>query len=277
MKIKKFFSSKNIFTINVILPDLKKINIELKLNSSINDFENELRKIKNFEYLEIRNWDFSIISKNSNLNNVLNNSNEPVFIRVDRMEWQEIYHKDLSNKDNNKQLLRKINKNKKLTDIEIIEIEEEINKLKNIYNNKLNDKLISNYKNISDIFKNYYDLKYEFNILKAKLDKIEKISQIKALCLILLSGSLFVIELFCLYYGTFMLYSWDIIEPITYITTCFNILLLIIAKRKFGKNSPHQYFKNLFFKRKIKSSKFNLENYDDIKNKILLIKNKLNI
>lgn len=275
-KIKRLFLSKNVesnINFNVILPNLKKTNVILKSNSTIFEFENELRKIKNFEFLEIRNWNFSLITKNSNLFDILYFSRNPTFLKVDRMEWQEIYNNKL--KDNI--LLEDINKNKLLSDFEIYEIKRKITKFKYSYSNSINEKVLLDEYNISGIFNNLYDLKYEYNIMNKKLEKIEKNCQRKALLLILFSGSLFIIELFCLYYGTFILYSWDIIEPMTYIMTCFNFLLLIIAKRKFGRLSPHEYLKNYFFQRKIKSSNFNLESYNQMRRNILLIENKLNI
>lgn len=275
-KIKRLFSSKNTesnINFNVVLPNLKKTNIILKSNSTIFEFENELKKIKNFEFLEIRNWNFSLITKNSTLFDILYYSKNPIFLKVDRMEWQEIYNNKL--KDNI--LLEEINRNKLLSDFEIHEIKRKIRKFKYSYSNSIKEKVLFDENNISRIFDNLYDLKYEYNIMNKKLEKIEKNCQIKALLLILFSGSLFIIELFCLYYGTFILYSWDIIEPMTYIMTCFNFLLLIIAKRKFAKFSPHEYLKNYFFQKKIKSSNFNMESYNQMKRNILLIENKLNI
>lgn len=275
-KTKRLFVSKNVdsnINFNVVLPNLKKTNIILKTNSTIFEFENELRKIKNFEFLEIRNWNFSLITKNSTLFDILYYSRNPTFLKVDRMEWQEIYNNKL--RDNI--LAEEINKNKLLSEFDILEIKRKITKFKYSYSNSINKKVFDEYNNISEIFNNLYDLKYEYNIMNKKLEKIDKKCQRKALLLILFSGSLFIIELFCLYYGTFILYSWDIIEPMTYLLTCFNFLLLIIAKRKFGKFSPHEYLRNYFFQKKIKSSNFNMESYNQIRKNILLIENKLNI
>lgn len=275
-KTKRLFFSKNVdsnINFNVVLPNLKKTNVILNTNSTIFEFENELRKIKNFEFLEIRNWNFSLITKNSTLFDILYYSRNPTFLKVDRMEWQEIYNNKL--RDNI--LAEEINKNKLLSEFDILEIKRKITKFKYSYSNSINKKVFDEYNNISEIFNNLYDLKYEYNIMNKKLEKIDKKCQRKALLLILFSGSLFIIELFCLYYGTFILYSWDIIEPMTYLLTCFNFLLLIIAKRKFGKFSPHEYLRNYFFQKKIKSSNFNMESYNQIRKNILLIENKLNI
>lgn len=304
--INKSFCSSNV-KMKLKFTDLRNITLELPDTSNLKDLENEIKKHKNFEYIEFRTWDNSKISSHSSLDSILIKSNEPIFVKIDKFEWQELKRKDVLNINNvfnianrneeetsfeakNRIInnLKKISKNKDLSDKDYEDIEEDLTRLRHFYHNSIENKIISEEDmsnistningniNITNIFERYFSLKEEYSKLISLENSYIKSSERKALFIILLGGILFILELLALYYGTFVYYSWDITEPITYLVTCGNLLLILLFKRKFGSKTAHEYFASLFLKRKLKKQSFDKLNMLKIQNEIKDIQRKLN-
>lgn len=278
-KCKAFGFSNNQLELNLILPDLKSKSISIDKSNTMLDLENEIKKMKHIEHIEFRTWDNSIISKNSSLDNTIIKSNEPIFLKIDRMEWQELKKEEAREETVPLvEQLKKINKNPNLTTKELEDIELSIHQIRNFYNNSIEDKLIKSekHKNLSFLIDDFYDSKIEFSKMTKVHNKHSLKAEKKALLVILLGGSVFILELLALYYGTFIYFSWDVTEPITYLVTCVNLLLALIMKRKFGTNSAHEYLKNRFLRKKLNKIKFFPLRYDSLQAKISQYKNKLN-
>ena len=277
----KYFKFSSTTNLIISLPDLKRRQISLPITSTITDFENEVRKMKHIDNIEIRAWDNSRVSKNSLIEDVLIKSNEPIFMKIDRMEWQELITENKEKEENIPSLIeriRKINKNKNLQESQLESVEERVLQIRKFYDNSLNDKLIDREKHnsISSLFSNYYSLKSELSKMTKEYDSFRKTSEKQSLAIILLGGTLFIAELLALYYGTFIILSWDITEPITYLVTCFNLVLVMLLKRKFGSLSAHDFFSNWFLRNKLRRKNFNVAKFESIKKVIEILKNKLN-
>lgn len=270
-------------SLNFILPDSRKKLIELNESSTLFELETEIKKMKYIEHIEFKTWDNSIISKSCTLKDSVLTNNEPIFVKIDKMEWQELKNNSgqkviinsASEKDKTLETLVRISKNS-MSNEEYEAIELKIHEIKNYYKNTLDGKIgIGNFKSLSQLFEQYYDSKAQYFAISKKIEGLERSSSIKALIIILFGGLLFVVELGALYYGTFHLLSWDITEPITYLVTCFNLLLALIFKRKMGKLSPHDYFKSLFLKRGMRKLKISDTEISRLKSELHMIENKL--
>ncbi len=275
----KFFNFTTQLELNLTLPDLKSKSISINKNCTMLDLESEIKKMKHIEHIEFRTWDNSIISKNSTIDNTLIKSNEPIFLKIDRMEWQEIKKDELLSEETTlRNQLLKINKNPNLTQKELEDIELSIHQIRNFYSNSLEDKLIKSDEmtNLSLLIEDLYISKSELAKMNSLYNKHSYTADKKALLVILLGGSIFIFELLALYYGTFIYLSWDVTEPITYLVTCANLLLALIMKRKFGTNHAHEYFKNMFLRRKLKKINFDTVKFSELQAKINKYKNKLN-
>lgn len=272
--------------LNFVLPDSRKKLIELNEDSTLSDLEAEIKKMKYIEHIEFKTWDNSIVSKSCTLKDSIITGNEPIFVKIDKMEWQELKNgcdedkkiNSISHDERAKTLevLNRISKNISLSKEDYEAIELKIHEIKHYYKNSLEGKIIKDeFKSISHLFEQYYESKSKYFTILKKLEGLEKSASFKALIIILIGGLLFVIELGALYYGTFHLLSWDITEPITYLVTCFNLLLALIFKRKMGKLSPHEYFKSLFVRRGLNKLKISDSDINKLRSEIQKIENKL--
>jgi hypothetical protein len=118
--------------------------------------------------------------------------------------------------------------------------------------NEANNKLINDKeqgKAFANLMDKYYSLKKEYANLLFQEEKLLSSANKKAKFLIFLGGFLFTFQLGLLYYGTFVLYSWDITEPITYLVGCSNLFLACVLKSKFKQKSPFEFFRFKFFQR----------------------------
>lgn len=288
------FSNKQfseLLKVYLTLPDSKKRVIEVPKSSTLKEFEQEIKKVKNFENIEIRSWDNSIVSKSNTIEQALLENAEPIFMKIDKMEWQELslksgdntspnqevnHHNHLQDRERIITVLKEVNKNIKLLDNEIEALEVKISQIKHYYNNSLENKIIDSakYPNLSVLFEDLYSSKAEFRKLNFQYNQLNRNAEKKAFFVILLGGLLFVIELILLYYGTFVELSWDITEPITYLVTCLNLVLVLGMKKKFRGLSAHEYFTKRFLDKKLKS--FNTSKFNSLKSNISEIEHKLN-
>lgn len=253
-----------IISLNLRLPNNTKSTFNLQDNKTLHDLEETIKSNKSIERIEFRSWDNSIISKSSSLRNTLINNTDPVFLRIDKLEWQEI--KGSNTSANLKDSTNKLN----------IPLNEEqdikIQQIRNYYNNSLDQKLMSDlgFSNYAQYFEALYQLKMDFNKTNSEYLHDERKAQRLTLILLSIGGLIFIIELGLLYWGTFIEYSWDITEPITYLVLCGNILLALLMKKKFKGIPSHQYFTQRFLQSKKSTiSKKNLQS------KLSVLENKL--
>jgi hypothetical protein len=274
---RKFFKTnfKNFTKLNLVMPNLKNISLNINEQSTFADIEKELKNMKYFERIEFRTWDHCGISRGNDLETFFENNNM-FFYRYDQLEWQIVSKQNIESlkhyeKVENlmkidefekiKKLITNYNDNKNLTKEQFFEICLKIYRIRNL--NELKDNT-----NFVNLFNEYYILKSEF----AKLNNLNDIYLQRAgnwaRLLLLFAGLFFVIELGLIYYGTFVLYTWDITEPMTYLLGCFNIVLLLALRKKFGNFSAFEYYTKKFYNRIINKNKFNY---------LLLEENKLKI
>lgn len=289
-KNKFFFNRANksfseLIKLKLNFPDTKSKTIQLHKTTTLKEFEVKLKELKSVEQVDFRSWDNAIVSRTNTLDTVLIQNKEPLFVKMDRMEWQELElsqesnetkpHSNLNEKDFITSTLKKINKNNNLSAKDFKEMEESIFQIKNYYNNQLSNKLIdtNKYRTLSNIMNDLYNYKREYQRLNNEYCKHQSKAEIKALIIILLGGLLFVIELILLYYGTFIEFSWDIVEPMTYLTTCLNVVLILLMKKKFKGLSAHDYFTKRFLTKRL--NKFDLKRYNELRHMINDIEHKL--
>lgn len=283
-------------SIEFILPSLQKKEVQLNETTTFRDVESVVKDRNRNHSVEFRTWDNSIISKSNQVNTVLA-SGDPIFMKIEKMEWQilntknidltmpetenikvkeEFSHNAYLDLQEIKKKLEALNNNKDLSNEELHQIALQIYKIKDYYNNTDLKSSQSNFKNLEEIFKNYYNLKSEYTKLHTLKESLLKKCEIKAKILLLLAGLLFVLELILLYYGTFIKYSWDITEPITYLAGCCNVILVLYYRRKIGSLSAFEFYTNKFFKRLVKRKKFNENHFEEVGKKLKEIENILN-
>jgi hypothetical protein len=277
----------------------EKITIENTHEKTLKDLEQLIKKGNKFTTVEFKTWDDSIISKNNNLN-MLFERNEPIFTKINSMEWQLLnlgefnyttlenikIKEDLTNTASEEfsqiaKIIKKYslspNSNKSiLTEEEINKIAWQFFKIKNFYQSKDHKTFLSQFKNLGEILEKFYELKSEYNYLHQIKEKLLEKCQFKAKILILLAGILFIIELFLIYYGTFIKYSWDIVEPMTYLAGCTNIILVLFYKKKMGTSSPLHYYTQRFFNNLVRKKKFDQLHFEEVGRKLREIEKVLN-
>lgn len=273
---------------NLLMPNLQQKEIIIDRNKTFKDIEDEVKKDNTHTTLEFRTWDYSIISKANDIDSSLN-TDEPLFVKVGSMEWQLLnkeknetielqtekhrLKEDFSH-DARKELesitnkVRALNKNNLLTQQDLDKIALDLFKIKKSYYSESVNDTMSQFRNLTDMFESYYKLKSEF--AKLSMTKSELLNQCgtKAKLLIALGGLLFVTELILIYYGVFIQYSWDIVEPMTYLVGCANFVLILYYRKKLGNLSAHQYYTQKFFNKIVKRKKFNEELYFSTEKKI---------
>jgi hypothetical protein len=57
------------------------------------------------------------------------------------------------------------------------------------------------------------------------------------------------------YYGTFVLFTWDITEPMTYVMGCFNVVLFLIMRKRFGKLTAFEFYTQKYYTKLAKRNK----------------------
>jgi hypothetical protein len=253
--------------INLILPNLKKIGIKLEDQSSFGEIETQLRNEKYLQKVQFRSWDHSTIPNSNDLKSYFEN-NEMFFFKYDTNEWQ-VVSKDSTLTDPNisskdfgpdnefkriKEIVQANNKNKKLSEDELFKLSLSLFKLRNShieYSSLIKDK-----KSLSELYEEYYKLKSEYAKLSLEQDQYIQSAEKRAKLLILLGGLFLVVELALIAYGTFVVYTWDITEPMTYLLGCFNIVIFLILRKKYGNLSAFEYYTGKFFSRIIKKKNF---------------------
>ena len=275
---RKLFSS-NTSTYNFHLKQTQLgINLKLLNNNesfTLKNLKDEILKHKKFENLEFYSWDNSRLSIENRLVDVLKEEElNPTYIKIDRLEFFEL-------KNNEEKTV-----NLSMLENNTININNNINfiKLQTYYNNLLEEKLILNTEeqknfeeninttttnttftpthtttttNISTLYEKLHLLKKEYSTLLKNEEILSKSADKKTLFLILLAGSLFIIELILLYYGTFIVFSWDLTEPMIYLVTCANLVLVLLIKTKFRNVPAHKYLRGYFMRKKTQNSRIN--------------------
>jgi hypothetical protein len=281
---RKFFKNYKTFTtLNLVMPNLKNVKLDLGEQSTFADIEKELKNMKFMERIEFRTWDHCNISRGNEIDTFFEN-NDMFFYRYDQLEWQIVsrgnidslkhYEKveNITNVDEFqkiKNFVLSYNQNLKLTDEDIFEICLKLYRLRNPGDIKEN-------KNLVDLFNEYYKLKTEFAKMNNANDKYMASAEKRAKLLLLFAGLFFVIELGLIYYGTFVLYTWDITEPMTYLLGCFNMVLLLALRKRFGNMSAFEFYTNRFYSRIIKKNKFDARLLEDTRMKIKEIEKNIN-
>jgi hypothetical protein len=287
----------NLNSLKIILPNSKQTEVVLDQNTAIEDLEKAIKKTGHYENIEFRTWDNSIISKSSSLQSCFGINNF-IFLQIDKTEWQL-----LENPEDKINIVDKVNNNldKYSYSKKIFDERNEISRLiKVLQDNNRNDLSYEELKDIAlrfystktsyaddipehlanrdlhDIFEEYYVLKGKHVKLTNQKEKIENRAKIYAKCLILVGGSFFVAQLALLYYGTFILWSWDITEPITYLVGCANLVLILFYRKRFGRFSAMEYYTKAFYRRVAKFWKFDDNELMRVKNRIGEIERFLN-
>lgn len=296
----KKFSSENTLTknnysnIEFTLPNQKKVLLSVNQNSTIEDITKEIRKNGKYENIEFQTWDNKQITISNDLSAIFA-ADEPIFFRVDNNEYQIIEttrnEVDKSNEiresqynpiinvkedvDCIKEKISKINRNKNLSDAELTNVAISLFKLRNLLKEDHHENK-ANLKELNSLFEEYYRLKQEYIKDFNQQQKYIRKSEIFAKSILLCGGLFFVSQLALLYYGTFILFSWDITEPICYLVSCANLVLILYFRKKFGNNGALKYFTNKFYKKIIKFNKFDDNLLKSRKLRILEIENQLN-
>jgi len=280
--------------------------INIYTDKTLSDFEAELKKEVHFNNLEFRRWNHSVIAKGNLAQDALS---DITFIQIEKMEWQildrikskeDLIEEDLQNLDivskgfsqqisNEKHLIsdnileiyRKLQSfstnNDTKANMELYEMALQLYSIQTHFYNEVNQKLMDNSdpKAFQNLLNQYYELKKVYSRLLYEEQQTLKKSARKAKFLIFLGGFLFVIQLVLIYYLTFVKFSWDITEPMTYLTACTNVFLVCLLKLKFKQQTPFQYFQMGFF-RKTKFFKTDFLKMNKLKDEISKIENKLN-
>ena len=281
-------------TFDIVLPTMNKLSLQFDDMTTVKDLETVIKKNYNYEKIEFRTWDNSTISKNNHLS-LMRSESDPIFMRINTSEWQMINAKnfDYTTTENNmikydlthdektdlgeiSETIRSFNKNPNLTDKEIQDISMNLLKIKHAYSNSDLLPVLDKYKNLEEIFSVYYNLRHEFARLHLEKEKIMWKSETKARILILLGGLFFIVQLMLIYYGTFVKYSWDIVEPMTYLMGCMNIVIVLLHRRKFKNFSALDYYTNKFFLKKVTKKKFDIINYQQTEQKLRELEKILN-
>lgn len=279
----KNFSTK---TLELVLPNMNKLNVTIEDTKTLKDLEAEIKKNYNFEKIEFRTWDNSDISKNTEID-LIKFESDPIFMKINTSEWQllnadrfdyttteayklkhDLKHDEKTDLNIISETIRNFNKNKNLKSNEIEEISFKLLKIKNSYFNKDLAPALHNFKNLEEIFSAYYKLRQEYAKLHKAKEKLMWVCETKAKLLILLGGLFFLIELLLIYYGTFVKYSWDIVEPMTYLMGCMNIVIILLYRKKFKHHSAFEYYSNKYFMRQVNKKKFDLINFEETGKKL---------
>ncbi len=275
-------------TISITMPNLQIKSFNYNDTTTFKDIEEEIKEDNKFTTIEFKTWDNSIISKNNSIMTTFQQADsDPIFLKVNNMEWQLLnlgkfqlaYAEDYDLKKDLvynpiyelKELTKKITnigKNSNFTNDEINKIALQLFKIKHHYNSIEFRSKLSEYKNLEDLLEKYYTYKSEYVSLHKIFRGLLASSELKSKLLILFGGLFFVIELALIYYGTFILLSWDITEPMTYLLGCFNVVLIFALKRKMGNLSPSEFFTGRFLNKAMKKKNFNKKHFDEVKMKL---------
>lgn len=273
----------------------QRITVENSEEKTLKDLEQIIKKGNKFTTVEFKTWDDSIISKNNNLG-MLFLRNEPIFMRINSMEWQLLnlgdfnyttienfrVKEDFSHnaKDELQEIIEKVkrfsNSKSNLKEEDISKIAWQLFKIKNFYQGKDYKSFLSQFKNLSEILEKFYELKSEYNSLHQLKEKLLQKCEFKSKVLLLLAGILFIIELILIYYGTFIHFSWDIVEPMTYLMGCSNLILILYFKKKMGTLSPHQFYTQKFFNNLVRKKKYDQMHFEDVGRRLKEIEKVLN-
>ena len=304
---KKFLSSVNSIKIELKLtmPDSNLKTISIDETMRLSDIETEVKKNSFVQKMEFKSWDYCEISKQNEIKHCLEH---PLYAKIDKMEWQmlnnsisngeiqeylnfikeikhesgdkfeSLKHKQIIYQDYKdieaklKQILTKFDKS--ITDEKVFEIALRLYSMKNFYVNEKDGKHIDN--NLNEIFEDYYNSKEELDKMNLMKLKFEKRAKFNAKLYILIAPLMFLIELILIYYGTFQMFSWDIVEPMTYLLSILNLIGILIIRRRIGNDTAHQYYSKNFFRKYLKKGNFDMKKYDLINKKVENYENNLN-
>ena len=82
------------YSVELLLPNFDKFNMEFDENSTFKDISNSIQKNFKFENIEFRTWDHSKIALGNHLNSTLT-SKKFVFLKIDTFEWQLINYSNM--------------------------------------------------------------------------------------------------------------------------------------------------------------------------------------
>lgn len=168
------------------------------------------------------------------------------------------------------------NKNPNLTDEDLSMLTMQIYSIKHFERNFTHKQSIEGFKNLTEVFENLSKLKTEFVKLDKLKENLYRKCQLKARLLLCLGGLLFVLEFLFVYYGTFIYFSWDITEPITYLIGCVNIVLAVFLKKRMGSDSAITYFTKKYFNKLIRKGKFDQNNFNNVHRRLIELEKILN-
>lgn len=309
---KRFFSqqlSSNTQQVNVkfTMPDLATRSFAIESNKRLSDLEAEIKKNSQVQKVEFKSWDYCKVSKENEIEECLRH---PLYIRIDKMEWQllndfkhdpeitkninfvnevsftkteayeglkhrqAIYREFKDIEDQLKGLVKSTNNNNKISDDKIFSLATKLYSIKNFYLNETEGKHFDT--SLNEIFEGYYNSKEELGKMNLVKTSLEKKASRRALLIILLAPLIFLLELIAIYIGTFQIYSWDITEPMTYLLSIANMVAILYYRKKIGNDGAHTYYRNRFFKKYVRKGKFDLKRYEILKQKVELYEQSLN-
>ncbi len=256
---------------DIIMPNIAKHRLDIKIDMTFADIEKELKAKMHLDKVEFKTWDNSSIAKNNKIN-CFQLQNDPIFLKLNNAEWQILNHQnfDFTTTEKHKYIksdfshdekedldqigktVSLMNKNKNLKSDEIKNISMDLFRIKHFYNQRNITQNLGKFKNLQELFQSFYESKHLYANMHSLREKLLRKSENKAKFVILMGGLLFVVELFLIYYGTFIKFSWDIVEPMTYLMGCMNFVLILYFRKKFKTSSANEYFTNRFFNKMLR-------------------------
>ena len=292
--VKKHGISSFAFIVLELFPEI----VNKENNKKLLDLEEEIKKNSFIQKINFKTWDYCSISKENNIKSCLEH---PLYMKIDKMEWQLI-NNSLDNVDIQKyinfdielnngikrkhliykdfielqenliQFMKKYNKS--LSEDELYLIAVKLYSLKHYYVNQKENKHID--KNLNEILEEYYSLKEELNKMNLTKSQLEQKASFKAKLFILIAPLIFLVQLILIYIGTFQIYSWDIIEPMTYLMSIANFIGILYFRKKIGSDTTHNHYKKIFFSKYVKRKQFDMDRYLSLKDRIEKFENSLN-
>lgn len=266
----------SIFTLNYKHKDVTS-TININDNTTFEELEKELKKFRLFENIQFKSWDDCLISNKNSISSSI--QKDLIFLRFNKEEWKELY-KSNENTLEIREIDLKANDSIK-SNTSNSNLQNDL--CKKIY--LLENNLAQNYsldlilkytgKGKDNILNELFLKEKEYSKLLQENEKYTNKAKTKAKLIIALGGILFIAELLLLYYGTFIEFSWDVTEPMTYLVTCLNFLLILLFHKKFKGSSAHSYFTNKFLAKSFGKSK--LENLKKMQEEIEFIKKQIKV
>lgn len=252
--------------------------ININENTTFEDLEKELKKVRLFENIQFKSWDDCLISNKNYISSSI--QKDLIFLRFNKEEWKELYKTNESTLEikeidlkSNDSIISNTSNSKNLQN----DLCKKIYLLENNLAQNYSLDLILKYtgKGKDYILNELFLKEKEYSKLLQENEKYTNKAKTKAKLIIALGGILFIAELLLLYYGTFIEFSWDVTEPMTYLVTCLNFLLILLFNKKFKGSSAHSYFTNKILAKSFGKSK--LENLKKMQEEIEFIKKQIKV